>query len=350
MSLEQIKVSLEKGATLEEEPTIDGVCRFFKEKIKERYGKDGENPLDFHNEKHPERLAENSVEFLKTVQKIDPDLVSEEDLEAAEVISWGHDLFQNSTFNKETGRIARHRGFFPDDIPDFLRKEEKVVKGNERVSTDEIIEKIKKAGLEISQTKIEDGVAATLPSFSFDKEGRLRICQPYLKPESSISTLAIAEGDLRGDLWSEDFNVFKDSGNAEFRELNRGISMEVKKMTKDEAQMSSERKGAVLNSILDWVKGQIDFASSQKELFWEAIDNNKFINGSAKSKEIKDALREKYLINIEKNVEMAKKRYEILIAGLKEKYDLGDDPKEWPEKLKSIDNSDFNSLLEEIGY
>lgn len=342
-------MSFEKiGNTLERKFTTDEVCEIFSEKIEERYGEKSENSLPFHNERHSEGLAENSRNFLETIKEIDSNLVSEEDFEKAKFISFGHDLVQNSTFNPETGMIMRHRGFYPDDIPANLRNVATI--GNERASADEMIEAAKKAGLDIGSAEIEEAVAATYPNFSFDPEKGLKIYQPYLRPESSVLTLAIAEGDLRGDLWSENFDVFKNSGNAEFRELNKGISDEVKKMAEEGIQMAPERKGAMAKSILDWTKGQIDFANWQKELFWEAIENNASINKSPKVQEIKEALKEKYLKTIEINAEKAKERYKSLIVGVKEKYGLSDDPKEWPEKLKLIDDADFNFLLEEIGY
>jgi hypothetical protein len=337
-----------KELTFLEYDKMDEVREVLEKKLEERYGEKSDNFLPFHNREHSMRLAENSRDFLKTIQKIDSDLVPAGDLETAGVISWGHDLIQNSTFNPETGTIMRHRGFSPDDIPANLR--DKTMVGNEKSSADEIIREAEKTGLKINKEKVEEAVAATYPNISFDPEKGLKIYQPYLQPESSVLTLAVAEGDLRGDLWSENFDVFKNSGNAEFRELNKGITDEMKKMAEEGTQVAPERKGMIAKSILDWTKGQIDFANSQKELFWEAIENNASINKSPRAQEIKEALKEKYLKNIERNAEKAKERHEALIAEFKEKYGLLDDPKEWPEKLKSIDDNDFESLLEEIGY
>lgn len=344
------------------------ILQIFKGAQQENY-----SSLDFHNEKHPETVRRAALEFAKIIMHEDPTLVTKNTLEGIVTSAASHDSVLNVAHGE---MITRFRGFFESDIKEGYRtamQQAGIHKGNEFLSAEYVQREMDKYVDEsggpifdaIFKKETCDAIAATFPEFDFsatisDKDleryfgtallqeaglGKYRtgikVWQPHLKLDSSVVTLAIATGDLRGDVASHNFETFRESGNAEFRELNEGLRQAIQEGV---ATMPLEKKKKNAESMLRWVKAQITFAMWQKVLFWESINNNQIINQSIKSEEIKKALRDRYNTCFNANILKAKERYERL----EKKY--GEEGAQRTERLIHLTDDDFQELLRELGF
>ncbi len=317
MSIENIKTAPadrgEEGRIEVEtrEEALQMAEKALQKKLEERY-----REFPFHNPEHSKDVAEGSVRFLEFVEKIAPNLVSKEDKELARLIGFGHDLVQDAdTHNSEGVPLpmrVRHRGFGAEDTTG--RKQE----GNEYKSAMELLEELRKyensngkvfraeSGGELER-KIMRGVAVTYPETDMKlliSSGfkDLKIFQQYLGPKSSILDLAIATADLRGPLAADDFEVFRKSGDAEFRELNVATSEEVARGIEN---ISQERRGQIAQSIKNWKNTQISFANWQKTLFEESVNENEMLQKAGES--VIQAIKNAYLPNMDRNIEETKR-------------------------------------------
>jgi hypothetical protein len=332
--------------------------------IKERFGPESGDPLDYHKVKHSLDVAKRTVVFLKVIQEIDPDLVSTEDIERAEIEGLGHDLVQRAF--KEPGKFReRWRGAYPEDITPEMRKRGVEI-GNEHDSALEIIAEFKRYRLpdgapvfNVTQEFIKetvDDIAATFPKFEFNAElpdgtTGIKVFQPYLSLKSSLRALGIASGDLRGDLAEENPAVFIETGNGELRELNDTIKQDLRKGIDN---IGNERRADIVGSILDWQKSQPGHGKWQKELYRQSIEENEKISGSLKAEEIKKALYKLYGITEDQNgafdrtIAAAQQHYENMEArfGHLRGASVWDVVPEEREKLEE----QFIKLLEAVGY
>ena len=301
--------------------------------------------LAFHHEGHLREVRHNAREFAEIIMSIDPSLVTEETLEEIVGSAASHD----SVLNSARGQwLTRLRGFYDSDLQgegkrqlrDVMEKAG-ILKGNERMSAERLDQELKryvdKGGKRIFDGRSRDrmwlAIAATLPEFDFQatipdeeyekhfREGvleaedleayrtGLKIWQPHLRPDSYMVELAVAQADLRGAVSNPDFEVFKKSGNAEFRESVLWVREALKNGTEN---VNTEDRERIASAILSWIKSQVSFAMWQKVLFWKAINENELINGSAKRGEIHKALAERYDANFDKNILAAKQRAETV--------------------------------------
>src|SRR3989344_353046 len=297
----------------------------------------------FHNPKHSEDVRSGAVKFLETIEGVDSSLVTSEDKEIAELVGLGHDLVQDADTRRDGAPLSmrvRHRGFGLEDISG--RKTE----GNERKSAEELLEELgtykDKDGKNVFDVKegsvlrekIMNAIAVTYPETDMEllkSSGfrDLKIFQQYLTPQSSVLDLAIATADLRGPLADEDFETFRRSGDAEFRELNVAISEEVAGGIE---KIPQERREAIVKSIRNWKVTQISFANWQRWLFEESINGNVALQSAPKGREIMDALKNAYLPNMEKNIEGTKR-----VA-------------EESQVLSAETEENFRQALEAVGY
>ena len=342
------------------------ILEYFKQLQKENY-----SSLDFHNEKHPEMVRHAALEFAKIITRIDPRLVTKNTLEEIVGSAAAHDSVLNFAHGE---MITRFRGFFDTDIEEKYRlamAEAGINKGNELLSAEELEEELARyvdpsgepVFHEAAKKETREAIAATFPKFDFAAKitdddfekyfGNLpeptelkkyqtgiKVYQPHLGPDSSITTLAIATGDLHGKLATEDYEDYRKSGNAEFRELNEGLRAA---LSEGAVNIPQEIKAKKAIKMLEWVRAQITFAMWQKILFWKSIDENKLIAGSEKSAKIKEALKNRYDHCFDRNILEAQKRYEKLL----EKYG---EPAETNERLQNITKVDFEELLRELGF
>ncbi|PIT92059.1 MAG: hypothetical protein COU08_04365 [Candidatus Harrisonbacteria bacterium CG10_big_fil_rev_8_21_14_0_10_42_17] len=333
-----------------------------------------DNRLDFHNFNHSASGAHEVYELLHLIQEQDPGLVSNEDIEIAMLEMLAHDIDQDFDENSATRMRERRRGAYPEDIPHNDSGELKYEVGNERASAEELADELerytykvpsvefarqhphllKNAGkkiFQISREEIVADIAVTYPEFDFsaelpDNSGRkgLKIYQPYLTPESSLRAFALAQVDLRSPLWGRTVAYHS---NAELRELFIGISEDVRERGVD--SLTYERRDNIATTVLMWIKNQIGFTVWQRELFLDNLEHNTLINASAHSEGIKQALRDRYLPNIDQSIIDAEQRY----RRIKQDYNLaGDDPDSWGSSLTALDQDldRFKALLQEVGY
>lgn len=343
------------------------ILETFRRAQKENY-----SALDFHNEKHPEMVRGAALEFAKIIKQEDPTLVTKDTLGDIANSAASHDSVLNVAHGE---RITRFRGFFDTDIPENTRimmAKADIQQGNERLSAEwlnaELDRYVGEDGRSVfdakSKTEMIDAIAATLPDYDFaatisdqdferyfsDERMReagleqyrtgIKIWQPHLKAESSITALAIATGDLRGEVGSKQYEDYRRSGNSEFREIHEGLRSAV---AQNSETMSLEKKINAAEDMLKWVKTQITFAMWQKMLFWKSVEENALITGSLKATEIKKALHERYDNAFDTNILKAKERYERLA----DKYEEGEQRK---ERLAKISDADFQELLSELGF
>lgn len=344
------------------------ILQTFKSAQQENY-----SSLDFHSEKHPETVRRAALEFAKIIMREDPTLVTKNTLEGIVTSAASHDSVLNVAHGE---MITRFRGFFESDIKESYRaamQQAGIHKGNELLSAEYVEREMNKyvdgSGEPIFDAVFKketcDAIAATFPEFDFsatisDKDLEryfgtahlqeaglekyrtgIKVWQPHLKPDSSVVTLAVATGDLRGDVVSHNFETFRESGNAEFRELNEGLRQAVQEGI---ATMPLEKKKKIAESMIRWVKDQVTFAMWQKVLFWESINNNQIIAKSTKLEEIKKALRNRYDTCFDANILTAKERYEHL----EKKY--GEEGAQRTEHLIRLTDDNFQALLRELGF
>lgn len=349
---------------------ISRILETFRREQEENYGN-----LDFHNEHHPEGVRHEGLRFLKIIRGVEENLVSKEDLGTLADAASAHD----SVLRVANGEmIRRFRGFFDTDIPPDLKKlmeEQGVTEGNERASANRLLAEMdryvgpdgKPVFDAATRQTMREAIAATFPDFDFkgtvpehspELEGLpdgplpegleryrtgLKAWQPHLKPESSLVTLALAEADLRGEVAANDPERFRQSGNAEFRELSVGIR---RRLERGIENLSQAERTEIAGKILDWTKTQVTFGMWQKVLFWEAIGQNRIINESTKREEIKSALAKAYNANFNTSILAAKERYETL----EQRYGRFEDAEGRKGALDGMTNDDCAFLLLEIGY
>lgn len=335
--------------------------------------RENHSSLDFHNEKHPETVRRAALEFAKIIMREDPTLVTKNTMEGIVTSATSHDSVLNVAHGE---MITRFRGFFESDIKEGYRaamEQAGIHKGNELLSAEYVgreMDKYVYGGDKpifdaVFRKETYDAIAATFPEFDFSatisdadferyfgtarlQEAGLekyrtgiKVWQPHLKPDSSLATLAIATGDLRGDVASKNFETFRKSGNAEFRELNEGLRQTVRE---EIAAIPLEKKRKIAESMLRWIKAQVTFAMWQKVLFWESIHTNQAIGQSKKAEEIKRAFRDRYDPCFNANILKAKERYERL----EKKY--GEEGARRTECLAHLTEDDFQELLRELGF
>ena len=345
------------------------ILETFKAAQKENY-----STLDFHNEKHPEAVRRTALEFAKIIMREDPKLVTKGTLMGIVNSAASHDSVLNFAHGE---MITRFRGFFETDIKDSYRaamRDAGVQKGNELLSAERLDQEMDKyvdekgdpIFDEASRKEMRDAIAATFPEFDFtatipDRDFEqyfggmrvqetglekyrtgIKVWQPHLRAEGSITALAIATGDLRGEVAHGDYEVFRESGNGEFRELNEGLRSA---LLGGIETISHDKKMKVAENALKWIKSQITFAMWQKVLFWESINSNQSITDSPKSAAVKQALKDRYDPNFDRNILKAKERYEAL----EEEYGEGGSEKR-TERLARLTDADFRELLDELGF
>lgn len=338
--------------------------------------------LDFHNENHPEFAIQAALEFLEVIKGADPNVMNEEDFRDAKVVMAGHDLVQDADDSGEM--LVRFGGFEEGDNQKTLEKYG-VRKGNERKSADELLEILESVhnlhGQQVFpvddpvyRQRIERGVRVTFPEFDFTAlipeetfaasfshlsaepdmsdlkryQKGIKVSHTHLKPESSILELAAANGDLRGEVASENIGDFRRGGSAEFRELHIFIKRELAKGIRrtPEGKVEGEifeRKNEIAEKVLNWIRSQVTFAMWQKVLFWEGVNSNKIIGANTA---VKEALAKVYNPRFDQNIIAARNRYE----GLEDKYGRFEDVDRRKEIISQTTNEDFLELLKEIGY
>jgi len=307
-----------------------------EQRIEADFGANGKKEtLPFHGVEHSRMVAEKSVESLKTIQDIDPNIVSDKDIALVKLEAWWHDVVQDKK-NKDGKFRERSRG------------------ENERKSAEALYEEIqhyKDKDGDLIFTDSKESIIADIttteptgkPGFEELPDGSvgLKMDQPNLKPESSLRGFVIAQADLRNEVSNGSPEAFRKGGDAEFRELNENISTQIKQGVD---KITQEDMTKIATSILGWKKVQIGFAKWQKELFLKNLDQNKTINDSSKAEEIKKALKDLYGVkedsngSFDKNIKASQQRYDDLEKGYS------------AEKLSQINRDDFVRLLEETGY
>lgn len=340
----------------------------FRDAQRENYSE-----LDFHNENHPEMVRKKALEFAKIIMRIDPLIVTKDTLADIVNSAASHD----SVLNVAHGEIiTRFRGFLETDLKENYRPAMKTAgidKGNELLSFEwlerELDRYIAIDGSQIfdsrSKNEMAEAIAATFPEFDFvakitDEDfehyfgsGKtqeaglekyrtgIKVWQPHLKPEGSITALAIATGDLRGEAASTNYEDYRQSGNNEFRELNEGLRLAIQQGLET---MPHENKEKAANSLLNWIKAQITFAMWQKILFWQSINENHLINRSPQSAEIKQALHNRYDPAFDDNILKSKEHYELL----EKRY--GEPGQQRTERLTQMTDLEFQELLKNMGF
>src|SRR3989338_3863013 len=327
--------------------------------------------LDFHNEKHPEAVRSAALEFAKIIMRSDPSLVTKDTLADIVNSAASHDSVLNVAHGE---MITRFRGYFDADDPPAVRAamtEHGITKGNERLSAEwlerELDRYVGADGNPVfdasSRAEMMDAIAATFPEFNFmatisdedlarhfseyaDENNLekyrtgIKVWQPHLGPESSMTALAVATGDLRGEAASNNYEDYFRSGNAEFRELNEGLRLALEHGAE---AIPLQKKIKIADSMLRWVKAQVTFAMWQKILFWKSVDANRLITESPKVGEIKNALKERYNTAFDTNILKAKERYERIAES-------DGDGDERAQRLANIADADFQELLGELGF
>lgn len=333
---------------------VEKIKATFRQRLEERFGFQGKEPLDFHSPEHSETVASDARAFLEIMRRIDPDLVTEKNLEEAEIEGLAHDLIQDST--KEEGKMrSRHRGWKDEDIPQDLR-EKGVTIGNERASADELLEEVRRYYLPNKERVFNDeeveamaeDIAVTFPKFEFselpDGTKGLKVWQPYVTPDTRLVGLALSVGDLQGEARiSKNPKVFIERGNGESRELNWKIGEAVAGGVENILQ---EERIEIARKVIGWTQNQVGFIGWQEVLFWEKVTMNKILNASPKREEIFQALREEFS-HFDNNRNASEERYRKLKAKY---YGESEDPKEQEEKLNTINDEGFKNILREIGY
>ncbi|MBI2047511.1 MAG: hypothetical protein HYT27_00060 [Parcubacteria group bacterium] len=292
------------------------INKTFRKRLIERFGEGGtEEEMPFHNLAHSEGVAHGAVEILKAIQKIDPALVSDEDIEFAYTVGLGHDLVQKATLKDGVMR-TRHRGFEKHN-KDNLEKWGASV-GNEEATAIEIWEEMKKykdpkgnflfpenefrkrvfEAIAVTYPELPKEFVAQLPPGALTiTEGRqeiilphifekaIKFFQPELTEKSSLVAFAIAQVDLRGPCGAvENPLVFQKQGDAEFHELqSKAIVAEANKGIEN---ISPERRVVIAKDIIDWFKSQVGFVLWQKVLFQKALNENLAINTHKKENDV----------------------------------------------------------------
>ena len=401
---------LEKIVVKDRKEAVSKILETFKQRLKDRFtfeGRDKNSPefqeyMDFHGPEHSEEgVMKGSEEFLRVVQSIDPNLVSDEDIDLTKIKALGHDLVQKAITNIPPQRM-RVRGAEADgsDIPANVRPhlESGQAVGNEWASAQEVVDELKRYVLPDGTSvfsddeikTVHDDISLTFPDFNFSKlpDGTpaLEIFQPNLMPDQgivnppkdiaddpeklkqwkenfeekfyklldrshnvTITGLAIASADLRGELASENPEDFGKGGDSEFREINTQLRNELE----DWRGIESKRRAEIVGMVLNWIKTQVGFSKWQRILFMTSVDQNPAINGSPKSEEIKKALFKLYGLHENDAVYLkpGEGRFGDSIRVVQGRYDrLEAKFGQFRNIEKPISDEQFKDILESVGY
>ena len=327
----------ESASSIEKREIVERIISTLNQKMVEA----GEGE-PFHNAEHPKHVLEDAHAILGIFERYG--LAASDQKLVVDTATAGHDVIieyvgvsSPGAFNY--GQRLRFRGFeqmMPPAVRDLVGER----KGNEEASWLEIEKVVRESdpsGLVYTPdilAKIKAAVGATYPDAGMvplpaesvivnnpnaelkpvdlgpylikDKEGRylgLKFDQPLLNPDSDISTLAVAFGDLMY-AGKVDSATFRQRGNGEFREISEKMSYYV---GKGMDQISSEDKPKMATAMLGWIKSQISFVLWQKIRFNEVIENFKAIIQSPEADKIKNDFKALYC-NFDTNLVDAKER------------------------------------------
>jgi len=321
----------------------------------------------FHNLEHAQDVKTAALKILDAIQAVAPNLI---DIDASRIVAAAadfHDSVVNGVVNRETGKFQRNRGAGPadtDKLPENIKAEVAASGGgNEELSAKlavQMIGDVDRTGAVFTREmndEVRAAIDATHPAVTFlrfdpkevdepfkkyfpaNEKGEVSVFafdQNHLKPESSLSTLAVAIGDLSyvGQVSAEEF---AERGNAEFREINEDIGTDLKRGVEN---LDGLRKSSIAGQMLQWVTSQVPFAKTQAMLFERKLDDNLIINNDPAGDAIKKGLRDLYprfdnnLVGaIERDVRIAEK-YGVLLS-----------PNAYPAQDKL-----FAELAQELGY
>ena len=329
----------------------------FRRRLSEQFGPNGtEESLDFHNPRHSEEVVNHARKFLDIIREIDPSLVSDLDLELIQIEGLAHDVVQRST--KAPGRMRlRHRGYRAADVPQAVRNLGIAV-GNELASARELLGELARYRFPDGRSvfpvddpafrrEIADDIGATFPAFKpnaeIDGDRGLKMYHPHLTARSSVRALALVTADTRADIGSNpDPEVFRQHGNAEFRELRHTMKGQ---LLNGIERLVPRRRIQISRDILGWVREQIAFAKWQKVLFLESLERNRRLNSSPKAAAIKRALRRQYR-SFDSNIRAVRNR----CARLEREYGDPGDAKTFARRIREMSTEQLRALFREMGY
>ena len=329
----------------------------FRRRLSEQFGPNGkEESLDFHNPGHSEEVVTHAWKFLDIIREIDPSLVSDLDLELIQIEGLAHDVVQRST--KPAGRLRlRHRGYRATEVPQAVR-DLGVAVGNELASARELLGELARYRFPDGRyvfpmddpafrREIADDIGATFPAFQPNAEINgdrgVKMYQPHLTARSSLRALALATADTRADIGSSpDPDVYRQHGNAEFRELRHALKAQLLNGIK---RLEPRRRVQISRDILGWVRGQIAFAKWQKVLFLDSLERNRRLNSSPKAAAIKKALRRQYRY-FDSNIREVRTR----CAKLEREYGDPADAKAFARRIREMSTEQLHALFREMGY
>lgn len=333
----------------------------FRQRLETRFGPNGKDPMDYHTPQHSEVVATDAVGCLEAIREIAPELVTQEDLELVESKGFAHDLVQNAV-KLSNGMRGRIRGFTSKDFQELAPEikagaaKQGITKGNEILSAEELIQELGKyqyadggkvfpvGNLKFVKSVLND-IGVTYAKFAFteppgENKKALKVWQFYLRPKSSLSGFAMATADTRGEFRiGKDPKTFRESGDAEFRELHIYIR---EALALDMENITPETRAKISTEIINWKQTQVGFVKWQKILFLQSLEENDIIKNR---EDVKNMLRRRY-----SNFDLNIKASQIHSDDIKTRYETLRSLEEHKTLKKSGNDEPFKSLLREIGY
>lgn len=249
--LELLKESVDRGVTLA------------LEEVRERFedAADVRDRLPFHNVDHTEGVIRRTVTILQTLREIDPERVSEREVELGRLTGGFHDTVQTWSTQEipdgEAIKVMRRRNVGTNEQASGAEARKFMKSENERLGSEMYSE--------ADQDLVVSSIDGTVPAYD-GKRGTA--IQPNVSSTSPVLAKAVALADL-GIAGMEGPEKYALTGDALFREENIDILIAL-----HEGQpVSDDDRERFRRRMLSWTGSQSGFVKGRQQAFAEEINS-----------------------------------------------------------------------------
>lgn len=229
--------------------------------IAERY-ENHQNPREnrpFHNVEHTEGVIRRTTLILETIQKVDPSLVSDRDIELGRIASAFHDTVQDWEENKvpdgEFTKIIRKRHTGANETNSANEAQVFMTSANQ---TEKIFSDVSADGSD-DFSLVRNAIETTAPGW--DQKNKTMM-QPKLEKSTSLISVALALSDL-GVGGMEGGEQSAQEAKKLFREENLDILDAMH--GKDPSQIPEDKKKYFRQRMVNWMRAEPAIVVGRKD-------------------------------------------------------------------------------------
>lgn len=221
--------------------------------------------LDYHNTLHTQGVLDRTTKILSVLQRHNPQLISEHDIEIGRIAAVFHDIVQDW----EPNIIGK-----PGD-PTYKKMRKRFVGRNEEQSANQATDYMEMINQQVgrpvfNQKDIEtqrEAILATVPHYDSDLG---TVTQPNLNANSTLVARSVALADL-GFVGMCSGQYFINGEDSLFREDNLDIKEALGYFGNSTKIIGEETKELFRQRMIVWTNGRYGFANGRKALTLQSI-------------------------------------------------------------------------------